>query len=314
MKQLALLVALFVVLAACSSAASPLVPAGSAAAASAGAPSSSAAVTFNAENDGFKLVASFDRVTVEAGGDVTVQLSLHNTRSADVSFSEPCERSRAMIVEVPNPVEPVGREWDGIAGAFKTYALNESKGTPMESSIRTPLETVAKGSPCQTRSHGEPSFATHMIPAGETYESTLTWSADLVKDLPASPGEVPFSIEVLHDYEVQGGGMYEAETLAVDGTITILSGGPKAVTAGEALDAAIGDPEFAAWLAKQPRDSWENANLFLQPGAVGVDVLPVVPYWSVELFRAPRNWAILSVDAAKGTVLKKMFCNTPCDR
>ena len=68
-----------------------------------------------------------------------------------------------------------------------------------------------------------------------------------------------------------------------------------------------------AW-PKQPQDSWENANLFLQPGAIGVDVLPIVPYWSVELFRAPRNWAILSVDAAEGHVLKKMFCNTPCDR
>ena len=79
-------------------------------------------------------------------------------------------------------------------------------------------------------------------------------------------------------------------------------------------DAVLGDAEFTAWLSKQPRDSWENANLFLQPPAVGVAALPVVPYWDVELFRAPRNWAILYVDAREGTVLKKMFCDIPCDR
>ena len=312
MKQLALLVVLIVALGGCSTAASPVVPVGSAASASPDAPST--AVTFSAEHDGFELVASFDRLTVEAGGDVTVQLSLHNTRSTAVGFSEPCDQSEAMIVEVPNPVEPIGREWDGIAGAFKTYALTESTGTPIESSIRMPLTTMAKGSRCHAPWVGELSHEHQTIPAGETYESTLVWSAELVKDLPAGPGQMPFSIQIRHDIEAAGGGMYKAETLAVDGAITVLAGGPRAVTAGEALDAALADAEFTAWLAKQPQGSWEHTNLFLQPPAVGVDQLPVVPYWDVDLFRVPRNWATVYVDAREGTVLKKMFCNTPCDR
>jgi hypothetical protein len=308
MKRLLPLVATVVLLVACSSAAPSVVPVKSV------APEASAPITFTAEHDGLELVAAFDRLIVEAGGDVTVELSLRNTRSDDVSFSEPCGQSDAMIVEVPNPVEPGGREWEGIAAVFKTYALNESTGSPMESSIRTPLKTMAKGSRCHAPTEGEPGFEHQTIPAGETYESTLTWSAELVKDLPAGPGQMPFSIQVRHDIEAAGGGMYKAETLRVDGAITVLPGGPKVVTAGEALDAAIGDSDFSTWLSKQPRDSWENANLYLQPGAVGVDVLPTVPYWSVELFRAPRNWAIYYVDASKGTVLKGMFCDIPCDR
>ena len=317
MKCLALLVALGLGLMACSSAAPSVVPGGSTApgaSASATAPSPSALITFTAEIDGLELVAVFDRLAVEPGGDVTVQLSLRNSRSEDVSFSEPCGQSDAMIVEVANPVEPVGREWDGIAGVFKTYALGQSTGTPIESSIRTPLKTMAKGSRCHAPTVGELGFEHQTLPAGETYESTLTWSAELVKDLPAGPGEMPFSIQVRHDIEAAGGGMYKAETLRVDGAITVLPGGAKVVTAGEALDAAIGDPDFSAWLSKQPRKSWENANLYLQPGAVGVDVLPTVPFWSVELFRAPRNWAIYYVDASTGTVLKRMFCDIPCDR
>jgi hypothetical protein len=314
MKCLALLVALVLGLIACSDAAPSVVPGGSTAFGSPIAPSPSAPITFTAESDGLELVAAFDRLIVEPGGDVTVQLSLRNTRSDDVSFSEPCGQTDTMIVEVPNPVEPVGRAWDGIAGAFKTYALGQSTGTPIESSIRTPLKTMAEGSRCHTLTVGEPGFEHQTIAAGETYESTLTWSAELVKDLPAGPGEMPFSIQVRHDIEATGGGMYKAETLRVDGAITVLPGGPKVVTAGEALDAAIGDADFAAWLSKQPRKSWENANLYLQPGAVGVDVLPNVPYWSVELFRTPRNWAIYYVDASKGAVLKRMFCDIPCDR
>jgi hypothetical protein len=314
MKHLALVVALVLGLIACSSAAPSPVPDGSTASGSATAPSPSASITFMAERNGLELVAAFDRLIVEPGGNVTVELSLRNTRSEDVSFSEPCRQSDAMIVEVPNPVEPIGREWDGIAGVFKAYALGQSTGTPIESSIRTPLKTMAIGSRCHAPTEGEPSFEHQTLPAGETYESTLTWSAELVKDLPAGPGEMPFSIQVKHDIEAAGGGMYKAETLQVDGAITVLAGGPKVVTAGEALDAAIGDSDFSAWLSKQPRQSWENANLYLQPGAVGVDVLPTVPFWSVELFRAPRNWAIYYVDASKGSVLKRMFCDIPCDR
>ena len=314
MKHLSPIVATIVLLVACSSAAPSIVPGTSTALGSPAEPSPSAPITFTAEHDGLELVAAFDRLVIEPGGDVTVELSLRNTRSEDVSFSEPCAQSDAMIVEVPNPVEPIGREWDGIAGVFKAYALGQSSGTPIESSIRTPLKTMAKGSRCHAPTVGELGFEHQTIPAGETYESTLTWSAELVKDLPAGPGEMPFSIQVRHDIEAAGGGMYKAETLRVDGAITVLPGGAKVVTAGEALDAAIGDSDFSAWLSKQPRKSWENANLYLQPGAVGVDVLPTVPFWSVELFRAPRNWAIYYVDASTGTVLKRMFCDIPCDR
>ena len=269
--------------------------------------------TLVAEANGLRLTASLDRIFVEPGGDVTVQLSLRNTRAEDVVFAEPCDTD-AMIVEVPVPVEPIGQEWDGIAGIFKSYALEQSTGTPIESSIRTPLRTVADALPCHAPTRGEPGQEMDMIAAGDTYETTLRWSAELVEGLPAGPGDMPFSIQVLHDLEAGGGGLIKAETLAINGIITVLPGGPAAVSAGQAVDAALADPAFTAWLSKQPRDSWANANLYLQPGARGVDVLPEVPYWAVELFREPRNWAILYVDARNGSLLRSMYCDQPCDR
>lgn len=77
-----------------------------------------------AEADGLKLVAAFDRLEVDPGGTVTVDLSIQNTRATDVVFDEPCN-DQAMTVELPAPVEPVGRDWDGIAAAFKTFALEQ---------------------------------------------------------------------------------------------------------------------------------------------------------------------------------------------
>ncbi len=268
-----------------------------------------------AEAAGLKLVAAFDRLEVEAGGTVTVGLSIENTRPTDVVFEEPCDTD-ALTVELRVPVEPIGRDWDGIAAAFKTYALEESTGSPMESSIRTPVRTMAAMQPCHAvkvaiSGTGVP---TTIIGAGTTYETVLTWNAEIVAGLPAAPGPAPFSLKVRYDQESAGGGLITAETLEARGMITVLDGAPGAVGAGVALDAALDDSQFATWLAKQPRDSWVNANLFLQPRAFGVDVLPAVPYWDVELYREPRNWAVLYIDAVSGEVLGRNFCDIPCDR
>jgi len=273
-------------------------------------------ITKVAEADGLRLVAMFDRVEVEPGGSLTVALRIENARSTDVVFEEPCH-PQAMTVEVLEPVEPIGREWDGIAAAFKTYVLERSSGSPMESSIRERHQTGVFAQPCHAPNGpggGDPILPTTIIPAGTTYETFLTWTAEIVPGVPALPGVAPFAIRVAHDHVAEGGGM-TAPTLGTSGAILVLDGGPPtAISAGQALDAALGDRQFAAWLEKQPKDAWVNANLFLQPRAFGVDVLPEVPYWDIELFREPRNWAVLYIDAMSGEVLRRTICDIPCDR
>jgi hypothetical protein len=145
------------------------------------------------------------------------------------------------------------------------------------------------------------------------YETDLAWTASLVRDLPSMPGSMRFSIVIQHDLQQAGNG-YESKPLEVDGAIVVLPGGPAPISAGQALDAAIRDKSFASWLGKHPRRTWVNANLFLQPGAIGVKSMPSVPYWDVELFAEPRSWVILTVDAATGHVLTRAVCNVPCDR
>ena len=270
-------------------------------------------ITIGTEAEGLRLVAEFDRMEVEAGGAVSVALRIENTRPTDVVFNEPCNAG-VMTVELRAPVEPIGREWDGIAAAFKTYALDASTGTPIESSIREPLRTEAKAGPCHApASDVGTDGSLKLIEAGSIYETTLTWTAEIVPDVPAVPGPAPFAITVAFDHRDTGTGLFTVETLEATGTITVLEGAPGAISAGQALDAALGDPEFATWLEGRPRDDWVNANLFLAGRAFGVDVLPEVPYWDVELYREPRSWAVLYIDAMSGTVLRRTFCNVPCD-
>ena len=181
-------------------------------------------MTTVAEAAGLKLVAMFDRVEVEAGGTVTVDLSIQNTRATDVVFEEPCA-IETLTVDLLVPVEPVGREWDGIAAAFKTYALENSTGSPMESSIRTPLPTAAKMLPCHApNAEVATGQAMAIIEAGMTYETVLTWTAEIVSDVPATPGAAPFSIKVRYDLESAAGGMVSFETLQANGTITVVDG------------------------------------------------------------------------------------------
>ena len=323
MRPPILAVAVAIVLTACGSATSPAPSSGRASPSSgdaspskqpvAGSPSASPTTVVT--DVGLTLTTTFDRLDVAAGGTVTVALSIENARPTDVVFAEPCGAD-AMTVIVRAPVEPIGRDWDGIAAAFKTYALRKGAGSPIELSTRTGVRTAASSTPCHAQAgaaNGD-GLPTTIIPKGTTYETVLTWTAEIVPGVPAVPGAAPFSIAVLHDQRLAGMGMIHAETLQATGTITIGDGARRAVSAGQALDAVLADAAFAKWLAKQPRSSWENANLFIQPAAAGVDVLPAVPYWDVELYREPRNWAIVYVDAHSGEVLRRSFCNIPCDR
>ena len=262
---------------------------------------------------GVRLEVTLDRTSVEAGGTVRAHLLLHNGRSEPLQFVEPCFRG-AMTVQVAIPATPVGRDWPGIRGAFKEYALEHSQGTPMEWSVREPMSTLADAGPCHAdRADGAPE-GTATMDAGAVYENDFDWPAELVHGVPAPAGAAPLSVSVGLDPGGAGGGLVSFDPIEVTDTVTVLPAGVSGLSPAEAVDAALNDARFADWLAAEPRKSWENVNLFPMPGAHGVEALPEVPYWDVELFREPRSFAILLIDAMSGAVLHRHFCNAPCDQ
>jgi len=89
----------------------------------------------------------------------------------------------------------------------------------------------------------------------------------------------------------------------VNGTIRIGDHARKVVTAGQAVDALLGDKRFRAWLSEQPASTWSVANVVLLNYGPAQGIVPAGPSWEVDLFReigVPRTAAIGFVDPFTG--------------
>jgi hypothetical protein len=269
------------------------------------------------------LTVVFDRTTVEPGGSLNIDVAIHNSRLVPVVLAlDQCGAPASMHATVPVPIEPAGRAWGGIAGDLKTYALTQGFGQGGVPAM-APVLVFATWQPCRGRGD-EITLA-----PGDSTSGSLVWAAELVNDVPAPAGDVAFRISVAHD--PSGGPPTDPpgytgpaiswiktyEQLARDGTIQIVGAAPRLLTAGQALDAILADPRFAAWLAEEPENTWSVANLFLVNNATAGGVVPAGPAWEIDLFReigVPRNWAIGFVDPHTGEILNLTLCDIPCDR
>lgn len=286
---------------------------------SAAAQASSGPLT--ATDAGLSLAVTVSSSDVAPGGSVTV--TVRNDRSVAVPIgSGYCGGLATMYAELPVPLDPTGEDWNGIEGTFKDYALTQGYregGAPMSQ----PGWVYANANPCK-----EASSDTMLEPGGSLTDS-MTWSALLVKGVPALPGDVPFTLSIAHDpsgappsYPPGYKGPFAMwfplyQQLTVTGTIRIVGDTPPVLSAGQAIDAMLSDGRFTNWLAKQRASTWSGANVFLQNPGKAQGIVPAGPSWDVELFRevgVPRNWAIGFVDAYSGEVLNLTFCNAPCSR
>ncbi len=288
-------------------------------------PSESSTASFGAKGDlvatdaGLRLTVSFEPTDVAPGGSLKIDVVIRNDRSVPVVLLGPCG-APSMFALVPVPVEPVGRDWDGIAGKFKTYALTQGLG-PIDHPEATSRRVDATG----TCDEG----GSDTLEPGDSTSASVTWKAELVKGVPAPPGDIPVNISVGHDpsgeppsyppdYKGLISGWYRTyEQLTVEGVIRIVGDAPKIVTAGQALDSMLADRKFAAWLSGKPKGTWSGANLFLVNYGGAQGIVPAGPSWEIDLFReigVPRNWAIGFVDPFTAKLSNLTFCNHPCDR
>ena len=269
-------------------------------------------------DDGLSLSARLDRTSVEPGGKVTVDVTIHNGRSSPVVYGVTCDSATTMTTNLPLPLEPAGRTWTGIEGNLKEAALGRGTVTG-----ETPdqMETMAYSGSCYGF-QGE-----RTLNPGETITSTLVWSADFVSGVPALSGEVPFTITFDHD-PLNGPPTYppghkgpigswiqEYKQLSVAGDIEIVGQAPSLLSRGQAIDAVLSDPRFARWLTEQPESTWSTVTMLLG-NFEATSVVPAGPNWELDLFReqgVPRNFAFAFVDPSTGAV-QLNFCEAPCSR
>ena len=275
----------------------------------------------SASQDGISVTIALDRSVVEPGQSVLMTATVRNDRPIPtiVGFSD-CGAPATISGDVAVPWDPTGRKWGGVPGEFKRFALEQGLaggGVPAD----RPVTIYARGEPCEV---GEPEIR---LGPGASSTALLTWTAQIVEDVPALPGDVPISVGVSYDRPdplppracnpLCGLRVIPWKSLAANGVIRVAGAAPPILTAGQAVDALLADARFAAWLPTLPSATWSGSNLFLQNMRTGGGIVPPGPMWEIDLFRekgVPRTWAIGFVDAFDGSVRNVVFCNDPCDR
>ena len=267
------------------------------------------------------LAVKFNSAIVAPGATVKATVLVTNRGSGPVVYqSSGCGMPATLVLMVPVPSESGGVAQNGPAGAFKQYILSQGfgqRGLPALSPVPQSF-----GAACDKA----PNDAT--IVSGGTVTGASTWVADVVPDLPAPAGLIsavatlnygPLPGPSLPDQPAAsstaaGGGLRpplpmwieQYHQLSVTGSLEIAGTAktPSAMSAAQAVDAALNVVPFSTWVMSQPASSWANANLYLDTRG-----------WHVELFVQPRAFAMVLLDPVTGSVRSTTICAAPtCDQ
>lgn len=197
----------------------------------------------------------------------------------------------------------LGGEWiagapqTGIAAQFKTRTLTGFvAGAPHTLMGFVAEQHVGKQLGCLDVG------LTHLLKPGRKITQRAVWTEWPHVPTPGVP------VDLVATFPFAGRG--EAHTESDDRPIevhlasAILDGEPWPwMTPAQAVDAALADPVFAAWLAEEPAASWINPSITLDADA---------GTWTIGLFRdalgGAHGWAgQVTMDAVTGTVISHRF-------
>ena len=226
---------------------------------------------------------------------------------------------------MPLPSGDPGKSWTGIKAQFKDYVLTQAMGPGIVPAL-DPLHVEMRGTTCG----GDPSIEAVPLEPGGSVTNTLTWRPELVAGVDAIGGPVSFTVSAGYTEHADqptpkptdpGGPMASRQLLfqqvQASGELTVMPGDQQLKSPGQVVDALLADKGFSKWLAREPKRTWSNTNLFLLSWPKHEGIIPKGPSWEIDLFRevdVPRQWAIGFVDPFDATVRSVTYCNAPCDR
>ena len=247
------------------------------------------------ERDGVRVSIDVDAVPLRKDGPATVTLTVENRSSRVVRWlTDGCR------VPVSASIRFVGDAWiggtnqTGVAAQFKELALQrrlQNGFAALGAAFNDPMQ----GQPLQGCSD---IAIVEQLKAGAHITRTVTWPDPypIFPQLPNGP------IEIVASFPFHGwpgdpdGTRYEPiaarlpSSLVSDDVIEFLPPGP-------AIDAALADSQFAAWLATKPLSQWVNSRRNLDP-ALGT--------WEIGLF-VVDGYALVTLDSHSGKVISRRF-------
>ena len=253
----------------------------------------------------------------------SLRVHIHSDRSESVVYPvDACGNAVSLTAEIPVPATILGRNWAGIEGRFKDYALATGYGPGAVNALDPVIVPIAgpdcamDGSQADLVSGGEIDMVANWTP---------TYVIGLPVDVPTVSVHASFRFDpygqppsYAPDYDgARSSWIVRYHSVKATAEVKVQQPGRPVISAGQALDVVLSDPKFDAWLENEPSDTWSNANLFMEHASAPTVVVPDGASWQIELFRdvgVPRTWAAAFVDPYTATLRKLEVCDEPCDR
>ena len=220
-------------------------------------PSPGDPVSAVASRDGVQVVLTVDHAPVTAGERVWARVTIDNGTSDVILYrGGGCDFPADITVVTAEKVRPdAGRAWEGMAGQFK--GLLAPASDPTDQAFFIPEDFVDRGPIGCTADLG----VNELIPGGHL-ELRAAWDGDVALVLaPAGPALLTASFPMLGPKRAVvdpfGNPNPVKATLAVD----VVVGAITSVSGASAIDAALGDPRFAAWVGDSVIGQWQGVDL-----------------------------------------------------
>jgi len=217
-----------------------------------------------------------------------------------------CNDPVGIFIEFARAFDP-GRPWPGLLGRFKAVALGAGGGGPTnigyeEQSRIRPADQIPIG--CHANLH------VNQLAAGASLAIRAGWNGTLggPAPAPAGPATVTASFEFIG---IVGEGSEDITAtkpikVAIDTAVVVPAAGtgggaPAPLSPALAIDAALADPEFAAWVTADPEMTWVNPNIVLQDGTWAIGL-----FKNGKVFGRPTRYGELKIDA-RGQIVGRRF-------
>ncbi|MFL5681425.1 MAG: hypothetical protein ACJ77B_12580 [Chloroflexota bacterium] len=171
-----------------------------------------------------------------------------------------------------------GHDWPGLLGRFKTLALKPGPQAPMTAWYLE--EKIYARSLREDAVFCQDSLPILELAPGESLDMRAAWDGKLnAGPAPAGPAVVEASFPFIGLKGEVADDDTDVEPISVRlDTSVVGQGGRPQLSPAVAIDAALEDPEFAAFVEAAPEDTW-----------MGPDVTLIEGNWAVTLFRYRRG-------------------------
>jgi hypothetical protein len=211
-----------------------------------------------ASRDGLVVSLELERAPLAAGTRVWAKVTVANGAPVVRHYQGGgCDFLASLQVKTAAAVqaEP-GRNWDGAADFFKTLAWTPGPAEATAFFIDERFVDQGGGIACPA------DLGVNEIQPGERLEMKAAWDGE-VSGVVAAAG--PARVVASFPYLGPAGGLdmlgRPPQPIEAAIEVAVVDAGVRLLSPGQAIDAALSNPGFAAWLNGEPRDRWQGVSL-----------------------------------------------------